>query len=95
MRPACAGASRPCARRRSWTSDAKAVTATPSPTEPVEKSTSSWSLVRDGYDCAPPKARKRRSWSASCRPRRYWMACHAGLACGLTATRSSGRSTPK
>ena len=48
--------------------------ATPRPTEPVEKSTSSGSFVRDGYDCAPPSARKRSSWSRVCRPYRYWMA---------------------
>ena len=69
--------------------------ATPRPTEPVEKSTSSLSLVRDGYDCAPPKARNRSSFSRLCRPSRYWIAWKTGLAWGLTATRSWGRRTSK
>ena len=66
--------------------------ATPSPgPEPVEKSTSSLSLVRDGYDWAPPSARNRSRFSSVWAPSRYWIAWNTGEACGLTATRSSGR----
>ena len=37
----------------------KQVSAAPRPTEPVERSTSGRSLVREGYGCTPPSARKR------------------------------------
>src|SRR5581483_10680613 len=39
--------------------------------------------------------RKFSSLSRVWRPNRYWMAWNTGLACGFTATRSSGRSTWK
>ena len=74
---------------------ANRVAATPSPTDPVEKSTSSSSLVRDGYAWAPPNARNRSRFSRLWRPKRYWMAWNAGLAWGFTATRSPGRRTAK
>ncbi|MGY4336042.1 hypothetical protein ACVWW3_000948 [Bradyrhizobium sp. LM2.9] len=41
------------------------------------------------------KPRKFSSFSRLCRPNRYWMAWNTGLACGFTATRSSGRNTWK
>ena len=44
---ASSGAS-PRVRRYCWARAAKAVIATPIPTEPVEMSTSSWSFVREG-----------------------------------------------
>ena len=82
-------------RRNSWASAAKLVMATPMPTDPVEMSTSSRSFVREGYDCAPPNARKRSSCSRVCLPSRYWTAWKTGLPCGFTATRSWGRRTSK
>ena len=49
----------------------KLVIATPNPTDPVEISTSSISLVLEGYDCAPPKPLKFSIFSLVCNPDKY------------------------
>jgi len=49
----------------------KLVIATPKPTDPVEISTSSISLVLEGYDCAPPNPLKFSIFSLVCNPDKY------------------------
>tara|TARA_B110001452_G_scaffold201286_1_gene171349 strand:+ start:347 stop:868 length:522 start_codon:yes stop_codon:yes gene_type:complete len=81
----------PLPRRYSSVRLTNDVTAAPSPTEPVERSTSGRSLVRDGYGCTPPNERKFSMFSRVWRPIMYMSEWYAGPACGLTATRSCGR----
>ena len=52
----------------------------PRPTEPVEKSTGSGSLVRLGYACRPPNCAQRRSGTAG-------RGCRAGTGCAWKAGR--------
>ncbi len=61
----------------------------PSPTEPVEKSDTSGSFVREGYAWRPPCCRSVVRYDRSSSPVRYLMAWYTGDACGLTATLSS------
>src|SRR6056297_1865474 len=66
----------------------------PSPTEPVEKSDTSGSFVRDGYACRPPTSRNRVRYDRSSSPVRYLIEWYTGLAWGFTATLSSPDRCP-
>mmetsp|Transcript_55633 Transcript_55633/g.169251 ORF Transcript_55633/g.169251 Transcript_55633/m.169251 type:complete len:206 (-) Transcript_55633:6-623(-) len=86
---------KPLRRKNCSVSAQNVVAAAPRPTDPVLKSTSGRSFVREGYGWTPPSARKRFIFSLFCRPIKYCNAWKIGPACGFTATRSWGWSTRK